>query len=157
MIFFSQSEDETRKWARVLAKSLRGGEILALQGGLGAGKTVFVKGLCRGLGIRTRVKSPTFTLFNIYTKKPSPRSRSITTFCHLDAYRLGGGSPCLPAGREFLACGVEDFFNQPYAVTAIEWADKVKSILRNKKVIWIKFRYGGTRSERIIDIPSFFL
>ena len=149
MILVSQSEKDTRRYGRAMAKTLRGGEVLALQGELGAGKTVFIRGLCQGLKIKGRVKSPTFNIFNLYHKPFSSSASLIKTVCHLDAYRLKDK-------KEFLACGAEEFFNQNQVVCAIEWAEKVKSFLKGHKVIWIKFSYGRKPHQRRLTFPAFF-
>jgi len=93
-------------WGRVA----RHGLVIALSGELGAGKTQFVKGIARGLGIVARVHSPTFTLVNEYA---GGRLRLF----HLDLYRL-------ESREQILSAGLEDFF-QPDGVAVVEWAERI--------------------------------
>jgi tRNA threonylcarbamoyladenosine biosynthesis protein TsaE len=93
------------QWGRVAESGL----VIGLCGDLGAGKTQWVKGLARGLGITTRVHSPTFPLVNIYNGGRLP-------LFHLDLYRL-------ETREQILAAGLEDYLN-PEGVTVIEWAER---------------------------------
>jgi len=157
--FISKSEKETLKFAESFARRLRGGEVIGLIGELGAGKTVFVKGLARGLGIKGRVQSPTFLLMKIYdVKKESSRKtgRKVTLsrglpikfLCHVDAYRLMGAD-------ELVDVGLLDWLGRPDTVTVIEWADKVQKLLQGRKVIKINFEIGEKEEKRIIKISNF--
>lgn len=113
--WFCGSESETREAGRCLAESLRGGEVLSLEGPLGAGKTTFVKGLAEGLGCRSdEVSSPTFTLVHEYPGARLP-------FVHLDLYRLE--SP-----EELAALGFDDLL-AGRTIAAIEWGDKFPEAL----------------------------
>jgi tRNA threonylcarbamoyladenosine biosynthesis protein TsaE len=104
------SERETREAGRQLAASLRGGEVLSLEGPLGAGKTTFVKGLAEGLGCGAgEVSSPTFTLVHEYPNGRFP-------FIHLDLYRLD-------EPQELATLGLDDLLTGQ-TVAAIEWGDK---------------------------------
>lgn len=123
------SEQETLDIARDYASSLQKGEVVALFGDLGAGKTVFAKGLARGLGISKNISSPTFVVMRVYSTSSSP----IKTFCHVDAYRLG-------SSEELLNIGVQDYLEREDAVVLVEWAEKVKDILpRNSKKIELEY------------------
>lgn len=106
----SKSEAETMDIAAELAERLRGDEVILLLGELGAGKTVFTKGLCRGLGLVDihSVGSPSYTLVNIYSAR--------VTVYHMDLYRLGGEA-------DIADLGWEDFLGE--GVIIIEWADKI--------------------------------
>ena len=111
----SHSVAETESIAAELAKSLRGGECVALDGPLGAGKTQFVRGLAAGLGADPRgVSSPTFVLLNIY------RGGRLPLF-HLDAYRVAGA-------EDFEAIGFSELLEQN-GVVVVEWAGRVAKIL----------------------------
>lgn len=128
-------------FAEKFAKKLRGGEGIGLIGELGAGKTVFTKGLAKGLKIKERVQSPTFLLMKIYNVK----KQKIKFLCHVDAYRLSG-----VAG--LVDIGLLDWLGREDTVTVIEWADKVPELLRGRKVIKIKMELGKKEEERIIEI-----
>src|SRR5512142_2562503 len=101
----AETEHLGESWGRTATKGL----VIALSGDLGAGKTQFVKGLARGLGIATRVHSPTFALVNIYT------GGRLTLF-HVDLYRLD-------TRAQIAAAGLEEYL-QPAGVTVIEWAER---------------------------------
>jgi len=116
--YISNSQEETFVIGKELAATLQGGEILALSGDLGAGKTAFVQGLAVGLGVKDQVNSPTFAIMKLYRANRA----KIKQLCHVDAYRLSSAS-------ELSDIGISDYFNQSDTVTAIEWADKVKSVL----------------------------
>lgn len=104
------SAEETQAVARRLAAVLPRDVVLALHGDLGVGKTTFVQGLARALGVTQAVTSPTFTIFNLY----QGRER---TLVHLDAYRLNGAA-------ELEALMLEDFLRSPWCL-AVEWPENV--------------------------------
>src|SRR5450755_1141845 len=106
MEFISHSPAETVSLGESWGRAANSGLVIALSGDLGAGKTQLVKGIARGLGISSRVHSPTFTLVNVY-------SGGRLTLFHLDLYRLE-----TPA--QLLSAGVEEYL-QPDGVTVVEW------------------------------------
>jgi len=122
MKFLSTSPKQTLNFAKKFSKNLIGGEIIGLTGNLGAGKTVFTKGLALGLGIKKNIVSPTFVLVKVY---PVKKHRTIRTLFHIDAYRL-------ESADDLMTIGVSEYFKQPDAVTIIEWADKIKKNLPKK-------------------------
>lgn len=122
MTYKSYSCEETEKIAYALAEKLHGGEIITLDGDLGAGKTAFVRGLAAGLGISDRVVSPTFTIVNEYSGEGLP-------LFHFDVYRIG--SP-----DEMYDIGWEDYLGRG-GVTVIEWAVNIEEILKSEKIIKI--------------------
>jgi len=99
--YLSSSPEETQKIAADLASGLKGGEVILLSGGLGAGKTAFTAGLAKGLGIKARVTSPTFTVVNRYTSGRLP-------LAHFDLYRIHDPEELFELGwDEFLSdCGI---------------------------------------------------
>jgi len=112
-----------------IAASSRGGDILSLVGNLGAGKTVLTRGICEFFGIKKGVKSPTFTLMNVYSVKNNQKIKAI---CHIDAYRL-------KSAKDLLNIGAQDFFDDPEVLTIIEWGDLAKDILpRRAKTITLE-------------------
>ena len=113
MQFVSHSTQETEQFGEEVAKSLRGGDVLAFTGSLGMGKTAFTRGLARGLGCRGRVTSPTFTIVNEYDGK--------TPLFHFDMYRLGSSDELFDIGwNDYLARG---------GVCAVEWSERVSDAL----------------------------
>ncbi len=143
-----KNEKETLAFAKKFAQKLYGGEILALIGELGAGKTVFTRGLARGLGIKEWVQSPTFLLMKVYNVRPSISSgNKIKHLCHVDAYRLS-------EAHELMDIGLLDWLGRADTVTVIEWADRVQEILRGRKVIKIKMELGKGEEERMVEVTS---
>jgi tRNA threonylcarbamoyladenosine biosynthesis protein TsaE len=108
----SHSPAETEALGEAWGRAAKRGLVIALSGDLGAGKTQLVKGFARGLGITTRVHSPTFTLVNVY-----PGGR--LALFHLDLYRL-------ETKEQILSTGVEDYL-RPDGVTVIEWAERMSN------------------------------
>lgn len=139
MKYVSASEKDTFNFAKKFAKNLRGGEVIGLIGDLGAGKTVFAKGLASGLGIKQKITSPTFVLMRIYPVK----SRPIKNFVHIDAYRL-------KSAAGLAAIGAREYMNDPGSIVLIEWADRVKKILPAAKIINI----AVLESSRLIKINN---
>ena len=123
----SHSPAETFAFGERIAATLRAGDVLALCGDLGAGKTHFVKGLAAGLGIATSVTSPTFTLIHEYPAGRLP-------LYHLDFYRLENED-------DVLRIGFEEYLDAA-SVLAIEWADKFPALLP-AHTRWLEFRVEG--------------
>lgn len=123
------SPEDTFNEGKKFASRLSGGEVIALVGELGAGKTVFTKGLCEGLNVKNPVISPTFTIANEYDAD--------FKIYHFDAYRLSGS-------EEAAAIGIEDYM-MGNAVCIIEWAEKVKEVIP-EDATWIYF-YHAEESE----------
>jgi tRNA threonylcarbamoyladenosine biosynthesis protein TsaE len=109
-VFTTRSEEETFRLARELASGFKGKEIVLMMGELGAGKTIFAKGIAAGVGVTNtdRVSSPSFTLVNIYEGK-----HRVT---HIDLYRL-------EREAEILDLGWEDFLGE--GIVLVEWAEKL--------------------------------
>jgi tRNA threonylcarbamoyladenosine biosynthesis protein TsaE len=105
---------------------LRGGEILALIGPLGSGKTTFTKALARALGVKSKVVSPTFILLQEHStaKKLGPQKLSMKIL-HLDLYRIGNA-------KEARLLGLEEHWGTKGIITVIEWADKITTLLPAK-------------------------
>lgn len=105
----SHSPAETEALGEALGREAGPGLVIGLSGDLGAGKTAFVRGLARGLGITARIQSPTFALINVHSQGRLP-------LFHLDLYRLD-------TAEQILAAGLEDYLS-PAGVTVIEWAER---------------------------------
>lgn len=107
--YITHSETETEALAESLADKIKDGTVLAMYGDLGAGKTAFVRGLARGMGLNCRVSSPTFTIVNEYEGERE--------LIHFDMYRLSSSDELFDIGWEdYLARG---------AVCAVEWSENV--------------------------------
>ena len=133
MTSITRSEAETIQLARKLAKDFRGQEVVLLMGELGAGKTIFAKGILAGLGLRdlNQVCSPCFTLLNIYQAK-------FPVF-HFDLYRLDREG-------DILDLGWEDYLDR--GVIIVEWGEKLPIDLAAIRVVIAK----GKNNERHIQI-----
>ena len=115
-VVHSSSEEETLGIARTLGRQLKAGDWVALVGDLGAGKTLFVKGIAEGLECRDTPRSPTFALVQTYPSKAGSRRPSLR---HVDLYRLDR--------REITSLEWEELFEGD-GVTAVEWADKARPL-----------------------------
>ena len=110
MVYYTHSEAETEAVGAAFAETLPDGAVVALYGDLGAGKTAFVRGMARGMGLDARVSSPTFTIVNEYLGDRE--------LCHFDMYRLEGSD-------ELFDIGWEDYLRRG-AVCAVEWSERVE-------------------------------
>ncbi len=129
--FISRSEEETIEIARKMASSWKGDEVVFLEGELGAGKTVFARGLAAGLGVKDldEVCSPSFTLVNIYKGR--------CPIFHVDLYRLENET-------EIRELGWEDWLGQ--GVIIVEWAEKISFWLTEQVIrVKIEVKEDGTR------------
>jgi tRNA threonylcarbamoyladenosine biosynthesis protein TsaE len=130
--FISHSEAQTRRLGARLGELLVGGEIVALQGELGTGKTRWVQGVGQGLQVEQHVTSPTFTLVNEYPGR--------LILYHVDLYRINQLA-------EALAFGVEDYLYGD-GVCLIEWAERISEVLPPGR-LWITFHYLDDTKRRI--------
>jgi len=136
MEFISHSPAETEALGEAWGRDAQSGLVIALSGDLGAGKTQLVKGLARGLGITTRVHSPTFTLVNVYSGGRLP-------LFHLDLYRL-------ETRAQILSAGVEEYLN-PAGVAVIEWAERLtKEELRLTNLRRVNIEVLSESERRIV-------
>lgn len=136
MKYFSDSVEQTYEIAKNLADTLSGGEIILLNGELGAGKTTFTKGLAKALGIEKTVKSPTFTILKSYQGR--------LTLNHFDMYRLKEQS-------DAQELGFEEVIGNINSVTVIEW-NKFASFDGKVVTVDIKFVSENGREIEIAGI-----
>ncbi|MDO8598554.1 MAG: tRNA (adenosine(37)-N6)-threonylcarbamoyltransferase complex ATPase subunit type 1 TsaE [bacterium] len=156
------NEEAMLVFAEQCARKLHGGEVLLLSGPLGAGKTVFVRGLAKGLGVHNRITSPTFVLMRVYraasrqpqavSRRKCPRCRKlgacscqlVAWFVHVDAYRVR-------SARDLEAIGLLEWIGRPDTIIAIEWGVRVKKIIRRVpyRIITIGVRAGDARSVTV--------
>lgn len=128
-----KNEEETRRFGLSLAEELAAGDVVALIGDLGTGKTALTRYIAEGLGIKARVNSPTFTIVKEY------RQGRIPLF-HFDVYRISDP-------EELFNIGAEEYFYGD-GVCVVEWADLIEEILpENTRHIYIE--YGDKEGERI--------
>jgi len=133
---------ETEKFGEKLAKKIKKGGVIALYGDLGSGKTTFVKGLARGLGIKKRIVSPTFIFARQYMINRQPTTDNRQLLYHIDLYRIDK----LEDAR---GLGLEEIFSDSNNIVVIEWAERIKKILPKKRTD-IYFKYSGKNKREII-------
>ena len=131
------SPAQTEELAAQLASTLTPKSVLAFTGDLGAGKTTFTRGLCRGLNYAGEVSSPTFAIVHEYIGGRIP-------LYHFDMYRV-------ESVDDLYACGFYDYLD--YGILAIEWSENIASALP-KNVIRIHLEYGENENQRIITITQ---
>ena len=119
MTIYTKNEAETEKAGADFAASLPDGSVVAMYGDLGAGKTAFVRGMARGMGIDARVSSPTFTIVNEYL--------GARELYHFDMYRLGSSD-------ELFDIGWEDYLSRG-GVCAVEWSENVEDAFEGDELI----------------------
>ena len=131
-VFHSTSESQTEKIGEDFARALPGGTVVAMYGDLGAGKTAFVRGMARGMGIGCRVSSPTFTIVNEYLGERE--------LIHFDMYRLSSADELFDIGWEdYLARG---------AVCAVEWSENVQDAFWGDEIV-VRIEKTGENERRI--------
>ncbi|MDR2964847.1 MAG: tRNA (adenosine(37)-N6)-threonylcarbamoyltransferase complex ATPase subunit type 1 TsaE [Treponema sp.] len=138
----SNSSEETLEFGKKIAKNLKPGQIIALNGELGSGKTCLTKGIALGIGIKETVTSPTYTIISEY-----PVNNEIL-FYHVDAYRLN-------TERDFTDIGGEEIlYSGGFCI--IEWSDKIKNLLPNNTIsIFIEITGQEKRNITVKGIENF--
>ena len=131
----SNSSEETIELGRKIGSQLKGGEVIAVCGALGSGKTHLIKGIAEGAGAKDnrRVNSPTFVIVNEYAGR--------LDIYHIDAYRLNSIA-------EFEMLGFDEYC-LPESVVLIEWADKIESALQAIDYIRIELQHAGETKRKI--------
>lgn len=131
--YMSSSPQETKELGISLGKMLKGGELILLHGDLGAGKTLFTKGVAEGLGIedQTAVVSPSFTLVNVYKAR--------LDIVHVDLYRLDSD--------DVYELGLEDYMDQEHVIV-VEWAEKGHDFFSGH-LIDVTIEYMGDTTRKV--------
>lgn len=140
--FITKSFEKTQKIAEDFSSKLTEGGIVALYGDLGSGKTTFVQGLAKGLGIKQRIISPTFIIVRQY--KVRGKESAISGFYHIDLYRT-------ETIKDIQSLGIEEIMNDPQNIVVIEWAEKMKNMLSTKRIN-IEFEYISEKERKITII-----
>lgn len=140
----TNSPGRTRKIGKVLAgealetKPREKALVIGLRGDLGGGKTTFLQGFAKGLRIKQRITSPTFVII----KRFRISGRGFQNFYHIDCYRIR-------KPKEILELGFKEIMADPKNIVAIEWADRVKSIMP-KETIWLNFEFINKGTREIV-------
>lgn len=137
MEYYSKNEKETYALAGKIALETKPGDVFALQGDLGSGKTTFVKGFAKALGVRNTITSPTYVILKRY----SANHAKIKNLIHIDCYRLEGGS-------DVESIGLNEYIDDADSVILIEWPEKILPILQNP-VKTIKFEIIDTHKRKM--------
>lgn len=128
----TQNSQQTQKLAEIFAKKiknislLKSAFVIGLEGNLGSGKTTFVQGFAKGLGIKEKIKSPSFAIMKIF-ELGHKKNKSFNHLIHLDAYRLN-------KPEEILDLGFEEIIKNPKNLVLIEWFEKIKKILEKPHI-----------------------
>lgn len=134
----TNSPQKTKALAQTFAKNLKPGDIVCLLGDLGTGKTTFVQGLAKGLGVTRRILSPSFVFIREYDFDKNKK------FYHVDLYRLENE-------KRVEGLGLEEVFRNKNSIVVIEWANRIKKLLPLRR-IEINFFYGAKKNQRKIAI-----
>lgn len=135
--FVSRSYEETVALGERLGKTLKGGEVLAMFGGMGMGKTAFTTGVAKGMGISCEVSSPTFAIVNVYSENAA--------LCHFDMYRIS-------TWEDLDSTGFFEYMEQG-AVLCVEWSENIENALP-QTAVRIQFAKGETDNTRVITIDG---
>ena len=139
----TSSKEETQELAEKLAKTLSPGSIIALYGNLGSGKTTFVQGLAKGLGITKRLISPTFVIVRQYELGIRNPESGIKMFYHIDLYRI-------ESQKDLKNLGLKEIINNPENIVAIEWPEKAQNLLpKNRIEIHLEYLLDNKRQIEI--------
>lgn len=143
MEILTKSAEETKRLGAKIAAELKA-PIYALTGDLGSGKTTFVQGFAQGLGITSKIISPTFILMRKYeVPQVTSHQLPVTSFYHVDLYRFEDNIE-----SEVRNLGLTDIWDKPGNVVVIEWAEKIKDLIP-KGAMWLKFENLGEDKRKI--------
>ena len=130
--YITRSAEETEKLAKQLVSGLQGGDVIALSGDLGSGKTTFVKGVAKALGIQDCIKSPTFNLLHVHQGR--------LMLYHFDFYRL--------SARDLKVLGFDEIIDTSDGIVMIEWAERIKEDIP-PGAIWVEFQLQKENERKI--------
>jgi len=138
----TKSASQTKRFGEVLAKQIlkrisKQALVIGLTGNLGGGKTTFLQGLAKGLGVREKILSPTFVI----SKRFRIQSEKFKNFYHFDCYRLN-------SAKEVLPLGFKEIIRNPENIVAIEWADRIIEILP-PSTIFLEFKFIDKKTREI--------
>ena len=144
--YLTFNSSQTQKIAKTLARDIlktnlnKKSIVVGLEGCLGSGKTTFLQGFARGLGIKEKILSPTFVILKKY--KIQDIRCKIQNFYHIDCYRIENS-------KEILDLGFKEIISNPKNIVVIEWANRIKEAIP-RKTIWIKFDFIDSKTRKIM-------
>ncbi len=143
----THSAEETKTLAHTFAKTLCNGNIILLEGNLGAGKTTFTQGILETLGAEKPYTSPTFVIIKTYNLRPTTYNKKtdfLLTIHHIDAYRI--------SSSDLLNLGWEEMIQEKNSVILLEWPERVRDILpRTAEIIYFTHKEGDIREIILPD------
>lgn len=134
----STTEKETQEIGREFARNIKGGEVFALLGDLGSGKTTFAKGFANGLGIQKQITSPTFNILKTYPVAGHP---TVKCLIHIDAYRL-------ESSQDAQSIGLSELLTDKNNVILVEWPENIWEAIKTRAKK-IKFRFIDEKTRGI--------
>jgi len=149
MKYITNSPTQAKKIGEKLAKEIlkkkpgNKGFIIGLVGELGSGKTTFLQGFAKGLGIKEKILSPTFVIMKRFKIKDS----RFKNFYHIDCYRI-------KEPKELLGLGFKEIISNPQNIVAIEWAGRIKKILP-RNILVIKFKFANKTTRKISFLKQY--
>jgi len=138
----TNSSKETQLFAEKLARNMHGGEVICLYGDLGYGKTTFIQGFARGLGLEGRIISPTFIIMRSYQANSKFQDSRFKNFYHIDLYRIN-------TEQEIIDLGLFELLNNSENIIVIEWPEKMGKLLPKNRIDII-FEYLDEDKRKIV-------
>ena len=144
--FVSRSPDQTQRLGARLGALLQGGEVICLEGTLGAGKTCLAQGIGRGWGVSQRLVSPTFVLVREYTR-PDDTSNTVRLY-HVDLYRIFDA-------EEAFGLGMDEFLGDARAICVVEWAERARPLMPPEH-LWIRLSFPdhADQTRRVLHFTA---
>ena len=142
--YFTNSSSQTKKLGEAEAEEFfrmetkKNALTLGLEGDLGGGKTTFLQGFARGLGLKEKILSPTFVIL----KRFKIKDLRFKNFYHIDCYRI-------KKPKELLSLGFKEIISNPQNIVAVEWADRIRKIMP-KNTIWVIFEFINKNKRKIV-------
>lgn len=143
MNILSKNPKETFNLGKNIGKSLKPGMTIALEGDLGGGKTLFTKGLAKGIGAIEEITSPSFTLEKVY--QIANNQEQIANLYHFDFYRIDNP-------KDMVSYELAEALSDPSGVVVVEWAEKIETELPKEKLV-VKFHYKDIE-ERLLEFNA---
>ena len=145
--YLTKNPSQSKKLGELLAKRFlkkrkqKRALILGLKGELGGGKTTFLQGFAKGLGIKEKITSPTFVIMKKFRISTKTHNLKPKTFVHIDCYRI-------EKPKEILDLGFKEIISDSQNLIAIEWAEKIRKIMP-QNTIWLKFDFLDKNKRKI--------